>query len=175
MRKQHPQRDRCSIDFPKTSSMQTYCITLRVYTKAFFALDSNLKSFIKIMYFLKKLLDLQHAAFIKADAALLHCLKLAFALQDTNNWVCLSIEKVALGSWSGMDWFNTEDHRGKKEHGNAYNFQRPSCCWMVLPFVSALKIYCQTPHIQRKGFRRHHLLCSKLGKYFLRASKYAWI
>lgn len=57
----------------------------RVYTKAFFALDSNLKSFVKIMHFLKEFLDLRHAAFIKADAALLHCLKLAFALQDTNN------------------------------------------------------------------------------------------
>lgn len=58
---------------------------VRVYTKAFFALDSNLKSFVKIMHFLKELLDLRHAAFIKADAALLHCSKLAFALQDTNN------------------------------------------------------------------------------------------
>lgn len=35
--------------------------------------------------FLKKIPDLQHAAFIKADAVLLHCLKLALPLQDTSN------------------------------------------------------------------------------------------
>lgn len=40
-----------------------------VFTKAFFALDSNLQSFIKITCFLKKFPDLQHAPFIKADAA----------------------------------------------------------------------------------------------------------
>lgn len=75
------------------------------------ALDSNLQSLIKITCFLEKIMDLQHAAFIKTDAMLLHRLKLAFALEDTSNWVCLSTEKVALGSWSAGGWFNTEGYK----------------------------------------------------------------